>query len=566
MFINRMTRNMAGFTHGSSNAILLTGAMFLLIEIPLQAQDTSRRKNIEITSTFKPVLRDASKILFTAAPALPDTGRPVFSYKVPSQQLSLAYQPLLLKPVTLLRDSLTGSPLSNFIKLGFGNLHQPFLKAAFTFGQTPHSKLHLYADHFTSKGKLSFQRNTMTRLGAHASVVTDRQIEWNTRVGMTSDDYYLYGYRPDTLSFTKEQLLQRFQTLEVKTDFRNTAATEFGLTYHPSLQLSLFGDRKTLRASEVNSVIDLPLEKSFGEKVAFRVGVTADITRYQFKDLSVKQTRPNDLYYVTPTLIIKTNNLYVHGGIRPSWDNGNFRMLPNVMADISTGDDRFTVQLGWIGYFQKGSYRRFAGMNPWLRRPDSLLNTSVEERYAGFKGSVSNHFFYSAKVGFQNFQNMPLFVNSPGDGKEFLIRYEPKLEALHLHTEVEYSQSEQLSAFASLNFYQFRKLKSEAKAWGMIPLELNAGLRWQLLQDLWLRTDLWTWSGPQFLSQTGNAFKGNGAFDLNAGAEFRITRSFNLWLQMNNILNNRYERWNQYQTFGFNIIGGITYSFDQAGK
>ena len=57
--------------------------------------------------------------------------------------------------------------------------------------------------------------------------------------------------------------------------------------------------------------------------------------------------------------------------------------------------------------------------------------------------------------------------------------------------------------------------------------------------------------------------EGGAAFDLNAGAEFRITKNFNLWLQMNNIFNNKYERWNQYQVFGFNILGGIVYSFAQ---
>jgi len=36
-----------------------------------------------------------------------------------------------------------------------------------------------------------------------------------------------------------------------------------------------------------------------------------------------------------------------------------------------------------------------------------------------------------------------------------------------------------------------------------------------------------------------------------------------IWLQMNNIFNNRYERWNRYEVFGFNILGGIIYSFNQ---
>ena len=84
-----------------------------------------------------------------------------------------------------------------------------------------------------------------------------------------------------------------------------------------------------------------------------------------------------------------------------------------------------------------------------------------------------------------------------------------------------------------------------------------------LMKDLWLRADLWAWDGPQYRGKDGEAYKGETAFDLNAGAEFRITKNFNLWVQLNNIFNNKYERWHQYEVYGFNILGGITYSFNQ---
>jgi hypothetical protein len=32
---------------------------------------------------------------------------------------------------------------------------------------------------------------------------------------------------------------------------------------------------------------------------------------------------------------------------------------------------------------------------------------------------------------------------------------------------------------------------------------------------------------------------------------------------MNNLFNNRYERWNQYPVFGFNVLGGVTFAFNQ---
>lgn len=541
--------------------IFLVAAWSLFGSLQAFCQDTTR-KSIDITSTFKPVLREASKINFNAAPPAVDTSRPKLSYNIPSQNLFFAYQPQELKPVALRIDTFNAWKYSNYIKVGVGSVHLPYVKAGFSFGDGKSSYFNIFAEHYTSKGKLKYQKNSLTTVGASATYLTSKHHEWNGRLGFTSNDYFLYGYRPDSLIFSKSDLRQRFQTIEANVHMRNTIPTEFGLTYHPSLRISHFTDNKSNKGSESNTVLDLPLEKTFGKLFAFQLAATADLTSLNVKGNN-KYSRQNNLYYVSPAVLLKTPNLYIHGGLRPSWDNKVFTMLPNIMADITTNDQRFTFQLGWIGYYNKGSYQRFAGINPWLVQPDSLFNTRVQERYAGFKGSIDNHFSYSAKIGFQQYRNMPLFVNDKVDGKTFEIVYEPRMEALQLHGEVQYVMGEHFAATASLNFNQFTKLQKEKKAWGLIPLELNAGLRWQLLKDLWLRADLWAWDGAQYRGKNGDAFKGETGFDLNTGAEFRITKNFNLWLQLNNIFNNKYERWHQYETFGFNILGGITYSFNQ---
>ena len=539
-------------------------AVVASIGIVLQAaaQDTTKKKTLDITSTFKPVLREASKINFNAAAPVVDTSRPRLNYTIPSQNIFFAYQPAELKPVALSIDSVEAWQYSNYIKVGVGSVHLPYVKAGFSFGDNKSTYFNVFAEHYTSKGNLKFQKHSKTTVGAAATYLSEKNLEWNGALGFSSNDYFLYGYRPETLNFTKEQLRQRFQTIEGKVHFRNTVPTEFGLTYHPSLRVSYMMDNKTNKGAESNTVLDLPLEKTFGKIFAFNLGATADLTSYTVK-ASNKLSRQNNLFYVSPAVLLKTPNVYIHGGLRPSWDNKVFTMLPNVMADITTNDQRFTFQLGWIGYYDKGSYQRFASINPWLAQPDSLFNTRVQERYAGFKGSLENHFTYSMKVGFQQYRNIPLFINDKVDGKTFLIKYEPRLEVLQLHGEVEYTVGEQFSASGSLNFRQFTKMQKEIKAWGLLPLEFNASLRWQLLKDLWLKTDLWAWDGAQYQAKNGESFKGETGFDLNAGAEFRITRNFNLWLQLNNILNNKYERWHQYESFGFNILGGITYSFDQ---
>lgn len=525
------------------------------------AQDSTKRRTIEITSTFKPVLRESSKLNFQAAPVNADTTPPKLTYNIPAEHLLFKYQPVELKPVSLEADSSADWPYSNYIKVGIGNVHQPYVKAGFSFGNRENAFVNIFADHYTSKGDLAFQKNSLSKVGAALTYKTPRNLEWNAGLGFTSDDYYLYGFRPDTLKYTKNELKQRFQTIDGRVSLRNIVPTDFGLSFNPNARVSVFTDNHKPDASEANSVFNLPVQKNFGKSTAFNLGFTADLTNYRNKSLP-KKTDNNNIYMIAPAVLLKTPNLFLQAGITPSWDNGNFHMLPNAMADITTDDQRFTLQLGWIGYYNKGSYQRFASINPWLARPDSLLNTRVQEGYVGFKGSIFDHISYSAKVGYQQHRNMPLFVNDNNDGKTFVILYEDKLNIFQTHAEAEYRVGEKFSAKGIFNWNIFN-MHSQARAWGLIPIELNTNLRWQVMRDLFLRADLWMWDGARYRGKNGESLKGETGFDLNAGAEFRITKNFNVWLQMNNIMNNKYERWHQYEAFGFNILGGIVYSFNQ---
>jgi hypothetical protein len=546
-----------------SGRIVLSLFFIALLSYQARSQDTTKRRSIDITSTFKPVLREAAKINFNAAPPIVDTTRPPLSYNIPAENLLFSYQPAELRPVAHSQDSMDAWQHSNYIKVGIGNVHQPYIKAGFTFGEATNSFYNIFAEHYSSKGDRPFQKNSLTRVGAALTYKTAKNLEWTAGLGFSSDDYFLYGFDPETLSFTKDQLRQRFQTIEGKVALRNIEPTNFGLSYNPQLRVSVFSDNHDPKASEANSVLILPLQKVLGKSTAFNLGFTADLTNYRF-DANGRKTENNNIYMISPSVDLKTPNLFLQAGIIPSWDNGSFHMLPNAMADVTTNDQRFTLQLGWIGYYDKGSYQRFASINPWLSRPDSLLNTRVNEAYLGFKGSAGNHLTYSAKIGYQQHRDIPLFVNDyQDDAKTFLILYESKLNVIRTHAEAEYRIGEQFSVKSAFTWNKFSKQEDEPKPWGIIPVELNAGLRWQVFKDLWLRTDLWAWDGPQYRGSNGDSFKGETGFDLNAGAEFRITKNFNLWIQMNNIFNNRYERWHQYESFGFNILGGVVYNFGE---
>ena len=525
-----------------------------------QREDPSKIKAVDITSSFKPVLREAAKINFNATPPSADTVKPKLQYEVPDPNLLFAYQPGTLKPLALQVDSTAKFDNSSYIKVGFGSLKTPFLQAGISFGDGNTAGANLYAKHVASQGKRDFQDFTSTNFKLSAFYKTAKNIEWNGSLGVGQFRTYKYGYQPESLSFDNDSLRQRFQTISARLGLRNIYKTEYGLSYSPELKIDVFNDH--VKNNESNTVLNVPLQKTIGKEFAVDLGLTFDLTRLSPNSKSAVN---NTVWYISPSLLYKKNNVRIQGGIRPSWDNSEFKMFPNILAEVGTDDKRFTFHAGWTGYIRKTTFQYLASQNPWLWAPTSLLNTWIEERYAGFKGSIGDHFTYSGKVASNKLTNQPLFINDTslvGDGKSFQVVY-ANLNVLNLGGEIGYNVEEKLSVITSLNFNQFTGLEGQKKAWGMLPLEWNTTLRYQVIKDLWLKGDLFVWDGPRYLREDGNDGKLKGAFDLNAGLEFKIKKNISLWTQFNNIFNQEYQRWNQYPVYGFNFVGGVIFSFDQ---
>ncbi|MBI1343367.1 MAG: hypothetical protein GC171_10585 [Terrimonas sp.] len=543
-----------GFNRNVSLLLLL-----VTYSIPLLSQqDTSKKKTVDIISEFKPVLKASAKINFNPSPAPNDTVRPVLNYNIPNQNLLFAYQPGTLQPLALSIDSGGRWDNSSYVKAGFGSLKSPLVEAGFSLGDGKTAGLNIYAKHISAEGKRDFQDFSNTKFALKGFLQTSKNLEWDATLGMQQDRYNKYGFMPATLSFPKDSIQQRFQTITGGLGFHNLKLTDFGLSYSPRVKMDVFSDNH--KNNESNTFIDLPLQKTIGKVFAVNLGVTFDLTRLKPDN---KSAINNTFYYISPSVLFKTPNINLQAGVRPSWDNKTFKMFPNIMAEIGTDDQRFTFQAGLIGYLRKTSYQYLSSQNPWLYVPGMLNNSAIEERYAGFKGSAGDHLTYSAKVGFNKITNQPLFVNDDVDGKSFFVINEPGLNVLHFGAELGYTVQEKFSLLTGLNFNQYTKLKENEKAWGLLPLELKAAMRLQVLKDLWLKSDLFAWSGPQYKTMSGGADKLSGAFDLNAGLEFRFSKSLNFWAQFNNLFNNTYQRWNQYPVYGFNFQAGIIFSFDQ---
>ena len=96
---------------------------------------------------------------------------------------------------------------------------------------------------------------------------------------------------------------------------------------------------------------------------------------------------------------------------------------------------------------------------------------------------------------------------------------------------------------------------------GTIPLELNASLRWWAFKQVLIKSDFMAFSGGPYLLKNDVRKTLSGAADFSAGVEISINKKISAWADINNIFNNKYQRWNNYPVYGLNILGGVIVKF-----
>jgi hypothetical protein len=189
------------------------------------------------------------------------------------------------------------------------------------------------------------------------------------------------------------------------------------------------------------------------------------------------------------------------------------------------------------------------------------LNTREYELYGGFRSGLGKHFDLEAKASFISIKNMPLFVNDAVDGKTFLLRNEAEITNLRIQGELGYRGNDNLlfNAGAAINI--FSGLNDNERAWGTLPFEMNASVHWRPANKLLLNGTAYLFAGGPYLRSDNTDAQGGGGADLSIGMEYAVTRNWSAWLGLNNLLNSRYARWNNYPVYGLNILGGVRFRF-----
>ena len=515
-------------------------------------------KDFTVTSGFTPSLKPASKINFSSTTALPATEKVPLNYHVPAQNLTFTYNPAFLRPLAVNID--TGSVWTNthFVKLGYGNYSTPYLEGGFSFGDGYHSAVTLHAKHTASKGDLPLQEFGKTNIEASGVFAISDDNELEARAYYSHNKQYAYGGLLPDMDYDKDSLRRSYHDVGIKLGFSNKFKNQMGVDYHPTIAIDAYGDNHSGKESTL--AIDAPFSKRLNETFVAKLAVGIDVSSFKKEDLKIN----NNLVAVRPSIEINRPDFKLNLGVIPSFYNSDFHLLPNLSLEAKMRDERFIAMAGWKGYYINNTYRSLTILNPWITTPLDFDYTRTSEVYAGFKGTVGDHLTFNADVAYLN-QKQAVLMRNRGDNNLFDVLSDD-LNNLRVHGELGFNAKQSFSLLAGITLNNYSKMDTYDHAWGLSPIEMNGSLRWRVIPAVLLKSDLDIWTGGYYNDPSGSAKKLSGAADWNVGTEIDIVRNVGIWVQINNVLNNEYQRFYNYKTIGANFMGGIIFNFGQHKK
>lgn len=558
-------------------------ALMLGLGYEASAQVTPERPvtidSFDVVRDYKPILADAVKIRRSPDMTNKRSYMPKLSYgNVPDKKLDintgLKELDVQETPFSALRDQ-----ASNYVKFGLGNLSTLMGEGYFAYDAYEDMRVGGFVKHLSQKGSLENQKFSRQEVGVFGSrILPQFTIDGLIGYNRYATNFYGIPYANDKVTLLNPaQEKQAFSDIyfsgELKSNYDPT--NDEALSYSAKLDAYNFSDKYD--AKETSVAISAYLNKRMR---AFNVGANLSV------DLnSVDGTRngkiKNSLAVINPYIRLKGENyaLTLGANLIPEFgDSTSFNIFPVAEIDFALAPSYLHLFGGVNGSVKKASYRDFARQNPFLGTEIGIQN--MVERlsfFGGIKGNAGATFGYKVKAVYRQLEGMPLFVNNMQKPFQFDVIYDGNgdkaTKHIGLEGEINIRLSELVNLGGRLNIDQYT-MAQEEEAWHTPKMRLAANARFNISEKLYIDAealfhgiskakvyDYDASTSPITVLTPYYKRDVPSFFDLSAGAEYKATKQLGLFVKANNIFNKEYQSYMYYPNLGFNLMGGLNFSF-----
>ena len=496
---------------------------------------------------------------------------PKVNYQTQNRQLNQEFDP---EPINAPR--MRGVPLPNLYrghaKVGLGNYGTSMADIHVSSLRSREKHLNARYRHFASSGQLddvgpsNFSQNRLDLFGK-------KYYKKHTLGGGFTYDrnvVHFYGFNPsefDTIS--KGDIRQRFSKVagdvELQSFYKDSASINHNIKARGYNLTDLF------EANESNVRVDAKLSRYFKQE-QFVVDLGFDYNNFKM----VGDTQSNGIVFINPKVVSRGDrwNLSLGMNVMTEFDEqSNFHFYPNAQFRYKVLGDIIIPYVGITGGLSRNSFNSLTQENPFMVSAFELRNTNTKyEYYGGVRGAYSATTSFNFQFAKSKLEDMHFFVadSTNGVNNRFTVVYDTVV-VTHLSGQISHQKTDKLNLLLRADYFAYN-MSNEFEAWQRPNLRITFAGRYQLNQKLLFEASVFGFSGMvarSFDAAGAEESYGSGIFgdqldgivDLNLGVEYRYTERLGVFLKLNNLASMRYNRWQNYPTQRFNVLGGLSYSF-----
>jgi hypothetical protein len=531
----------------------LLGPVVASAQRPAPGSDTVLKgSTIEVIQSYKPRVKQSPKPEWK--PQLPpvDTTHPSLTFDVPQQTLYYTYNSPPLRPLAL--GKVAGElPYPNYIKAGGGNRSTAYVDAGIggITGDNYETGLHLH--HLSQKGSIINQQSSITGMEAEGTLHNTTG-DWHASVAAAHSRYHYYGYDHILHNYSADAVRQTYTSVKIAADMASKPDTNSQLEYHPGISGSYYGAR--YNTSEISIGLNAPVTYHLNDNVGLHLGLSAAITSYKADSI----TTANNMLLAAPGIKINIDDFSGHAlaGFALG-KGGSTYFLPDLEVAYSMRDYLFRMSVGWQAKLRQNTYEQLTTENPYMLSTYQVIQTRTDEIYINAQGSLGNHFSYAARGSWWNYFDLPTFLNDSGDQKAFYVLYQ-NVKALSFQLSARYHMASKWSAGLTGELFSFYK-SSDQHVWHEPATRIKGDVAVAVTPKLDVTAYGFVLGGIHARNTAFTAVTLKTIADIGIGAEYQIVPRLSAFVQINNLLNSKYQRWQGYEVYGFNIYGGLRLKF-----
>ncbi len=548
----------------STRALISTGILLILLA-PVTGQEL--RKEIYVVSSYKPKIADAEKI--STMPLITDTMKMEThaDYTLLPSRINTDYSPRPIKPAKMV-----GTPLDklykSYLKLGFGNYVTPLAEysihnlrskeyaiGAYIFHKSSHTKMELDNG---AKVPAGYGKNSISMYGKKFY----KDINLTADIGMNTHKVRQYGYNtenfPDSVpepevDDIKQSFFHLFGAVGIHSVDADSSALSFALDLRGDYYQDHFKNKEP--HFNVSGNISYPIK-------TFRIGLNGSYDFYQFN-----VARKESLILLHPFVMKRKPEWEIKLAAKLFFENidgSRGFIFPDASIRFQIVEKALITNIGITGSLENNSYYSITSENPYLIPGTGVKNTIHRFTvFAGIEGQLSRKMAYRLDVTFDAMEDAMFYVNDTNSlmQNQFDIVYDDA-DLIKYHGELAWMPLSNLSFFLAANYFDY-KMTSENKPWHKPSANMTFGLIYNFKEKIYAEFEYLIYSKryAKNYSDEGNPYLLGIVNDLNLKLEYKYSNILSGFINLNNILSQKYYLWNFYPNQRFNLLIGVSYKF-----